>query len=223
MKKNGIYITIGLLVIVLLASVVLASSQKKQVSDCRVNCTSVSRNETKICNEDYKICRTKCWEEKKACLNETQERFHACREECLGRWCSRDCAKKRIMERKECSKSECLLDCRDNRSNCTEASKANFSSCKDQCELSPFEISQEDCENASGRFYRLCNGPYFDIVCSKGNYCICDGKANYTCPGNHTCNHDIEEFLPRKTQAPEVYKDLLGNDLGDIGICEKTV
>ncbi|OGJ20865.1 hypothetical protein A3K73_05995 [Candidatus Pacearchaeota archaeon RBG_13_36_9] len=222
MKKNVIYIAIALISIVFLASLVFALSQKAQVSGCKANCTSISRNETKICNEDYKACRTECREEKKACLDETQQKFHSCLGNCSSRWCSRDCSKQRIIERKECGKSECLLDCRNIRDNCTESAKANFSACKDLCELSPFEISEEDCENASGFFYKLCNGPYFDIVCSKESYCICDGKTNYTCPENYTCNKDIEEFLPRKAQAPEVYKDLLGNDLGNIGICKKT-
>ncbi len=222
MKKNTVYIAIALIAIFLLAGV-LAESQKKQVSGCKTNCSSISRNAIKICNDDYKACRIKCNEEKKACLDATQQKFHSCLENCSSRWCSRDCTKQRIKERKECSKSECLLDCRDKRGNCTETAKANFSSCKESCEVSPFEITEEECENASGFFYRLCNGPYFDIVCSKESYCICDGKANYTCPMNYTCNHDIEEFLPRKTQAPEVYKDLIGHNLGDIGICEKAL
>ncbi len=220
MKKNVVYIAIVLLTIFLLVEV-LAESQKQQISGCKANCSNISRSAIKVCNDDYRACRTECGAGKKACMNETQQRFYDCKEKCFGRWCTRDCSKKRINERKECSKSECLPDCRDKSGNCTEAAKANFSSCKEGCEESPFEISPEDCGNAGGFFYKLCNGPYFDIVCSKESFCICDGKANYTCLGNYTCNHNIEEFLPRKTQTPEIYKDLIGNDLGDIGICEK--
>ena len=87
--------------------------------------------------------------------------------------------------------------------------------------MTPFDVNEEECENAGGFYHEVCNGPYFDIICSPQKFCICDGEDGYSCPGNYTCNHKIRNLLPRKGNTVQGYKDQLGNELGDIGICEK--
>jgi len=214
MGKKTKWILVCFFIAVFLATIVIA---QRVVKDCRKDCSQERRNETRICNSEYKECRIVCMEEKKACLNEVKQNYTDCRNNCSERGCVRACSKEMRAEKKECSKSECLKECRNIKNDCKGEAKETYNECRSLCEISPYEVSETECEF----YHEICNGPYFDIICSKDKFCICDGDAGYSCPENYTCNHDIEEFLPRKIHTIQGYRDLLGNDLGDIGVCQK--
>jgi hypothetical protein len=223
MKKSSMYI-IFILMIVFLTFIVLAASQAvpqtKQIVDCKKNCSEVKNNENKICLNNYKDCRTVCAENKKTCLNETKQFFLECKEACNNsNKCVRNCSDQMIINKENCSKSICLSDCRNESKACKEKVKDNFSECKEGCEINNFEITKEECNE--GLYQELCNGPYFDVVCSHEKYCICGGDAGYKCPQGYECNKEIKNLLPRKGHTIQGYRDFLGRDLGDIGVCEK--
>ena len=93
------------------------------------------------------------------------------------------------------------------------------------CKREPFcnlnvSVEEDFCSSSGGFYYRICNGPYFDIVCSKNKYCICGGLINYQCGEGYECLYDF--VSPNKrTMTIEGFKDLLGRDLGLIGVCGK--
>jgi len=213
MEKKNKWILVCFMV-VFLATIVFAQSF---VTDCRKKCSDERGNETKICNDGYKACRVECGEEKKTCLDNVKQNHTACNNNCSERGCIRECSKKMIEEKKECGKTECLKECRDTRNVCRDEAKNKSHECREACEINPYEVGEDECEF----YHEICNGPYFDVICSKDKFCICDGDKNYSCPQNYTCSHEIEEFLPRKKHTVQGYRDLLGNDLGDIGVCKK--
>jgi len=96
-------------------------------------------------------------------------------------------------------------------------------SCKktDFCNFNEFLNDSSKCESNNGLFQQLCNGPYFDIVCSHDNYCLCSGFDNYSCPENYYCLHNFSLSLTRRGYTIAGWKTLLGVQLGDIGICVK--
>lgn len=215
MEKKTNWVLFCFLAMIFLATIVLA--QSRIVRDCRKNCSSEKRNETKICNGNYKECRVECGEVKKTCLDGLKQNYSDCRNNCTERGCIRECSKEMKAEKKDCSKIDCLKECRDIKNVCREEAKNKSYECRKICEISPYKVSENECEF----YHEICNGPYFDVICSKDKFCICDGAGNYSCPQNYTCNHEIEEFLPRKKHTVQGYKDFLGNDLGDIGVCMK--
>ncbi len=217
MKKRKLLIT-TLLLITLMATLVFAISEKQM---CKRAASQERRAEYKTCINDYKECRKNCGQEKKSCLTEVKQDYAKCREQCIDRECKRTCSQKMRAEKKECSKRECLRECRDEKNECKKQAKNKYQEAKEACETTVFEVSQEECEAAGGLYHEICNGPYFDIICSPQKFCICNGNNEYSCPSNYTCNHKIKNILPRKGNTIQGYKDFLGNELGDIGICEK--
>lgn len=215
------FILLCFLIPILIATIVIAASPKQEIRECRKELSYQRRIEYKECINDYKDCRKTCNQEKKACLSEVKQNYSECKDSCSDRKCKRTCSQEMRTEKKECSKTQCLKNCRNESRVCKQEAKNKYKQGKADCEFGSFNVKQEDCEAAGGFYHEICNGPYFDIICSPKKFCICDGNSGYSCPGNYTCNHDIKGFLPRKIHTIQGYKDLLGNKLGDIGICEK--
>jgi hypothetical protein len=216
--KKRILISAFLLVVLLAAGVIAAS---QTIRECKREVSAEKRAEYKECFGDYKECRKNCSQEKKTCVQDAKEKYYECRENCTDRYCKRECSKSYRTKRKECSKKECLKECRKEKNERKNEAKEKYKKNREKCETTPFDVGQEDCEKAGGFYHEICNGPYFDIICSPKKFCICDGESEHGCPANHTCNHHIRNLLPRRMHTIQGYKDLLGNELGDIGICEK--
>lgn len=85
------------------------------------------------------------------------------------------------------------------------------------CHLTDVSYSQSACTSSGGLYQGLCNGPYFDVVCTGRKYCLCDGNENWTCGATSACVHDFHVTVRQGTI--DGWKDLLGRHLGDIGIC----
>lgn len=232
MKKGEKFIFLGIVLIIALLSVSMISalSPRKPVIDCNKKCTSERTAMTKICNSEHKSCREICNSEKESCLDIIEQTFDLCRGSCYNsssnskdRECNRLCSFARIELKKTCAKQDCLNECRTEKKTCNDNIKNSTANCKAACEAESAGLitNKEECESSGGLFYKLCNGPYFDIVCTQDEFCICSGKSNYTCPQNYICDKKIKDFLPRKTNTISGYRDLSGNLLGDIGVCRK--
>jgi len=228
MKKRFAFLCLGVLTILFLTSFVLAASFKKQISECKKECKLNRRTEIKNYNNEYKECRNVYNDEKKTCLNETKFQYAECKETCdeldgmEKRQCKRECSSEKRIQKKTCSKREELLECRTARRECINSLKEEYVSCKNECKHTGILQDETQCTDAGGFFYEICNGPYFDIICSSEKFCLCDGNNNNTCPEGYICNHDIRQLLPRRNTI-NGYKDFLGNDLGEIGTCLEIV
>jgi hypothetical protein len=88
----------------------------------------------------------------------------------------------------------------------------------DFCNFESVEVEEETCIEAGGLFQALCRGPWFGIGCSQQKFCLCSGDFNYQCPQDYTCIKDFKEPRIKRTSIPG-WKTLLGEDLGDIGLC----
>lgn len=227
MEKNVLsgLLLAGLFIAVLSAGFVLAASEKSEIAGCSKNCTSSRVSELNVCQSQYKDCKLNCTREKKSCLNASAQEFKICRQGCdalAGKdkiQCKMNCSKEKIKKADVCSKRKCFSGCFNSSSICKQEAKDKSSACMANCTGSV--LSEAQCEASGGFHYKLCNGPYFDIVCSQNSYCICNGFGNYTCPANYSCSQKIKNLAPRKANTIAGYKDLLGNDLGSIGVCEK--
>ena len=96
-------------------------------------------------------------------------------------------------------------------------------SCKktDFCNFQDISTNKDECMMSGGLYQQLCNGPYFDIVCSKDHFCLCEGINNYSCAPGYKCLKEFSNSLTRKSNTIPGWKTLLGFSLGDIGICTK--
>jgi hypothetical protein len=226
MKKGIVIWGIFFLSVIILTSFVLAFGQERVILDCSKNCSITKDNQVNLCDQDYKQCRNGCNSEKKACIENAKDLNEECRNSCslhngtAKRMCIMNCSLENILKKEKCSKTGCVQDCVDGRKDCKEKVMVRSMNCKKDCDGLTV-LNKEQCDSAGGLFYLICKGLYFDIICSKQKFCICDGDENYSCPSNYTCNHNLDNILPRNIHALKGYKDLLGNPLGDIGICMK--
>lgn len=194
MKKGRLIaaIIVSLVLIVLLASLVLSLSKEQRL--------------------EIKDCKKSCILNKKQSYVECKYNYKECRTECKN-------SANNSKERRECYK-----ECRQNVRECKANSRANYTECRNECKnlFAPVPLSNQTlCEENNGFFHQICNGPYFDIVCSASKYCICEGINDYSCPENYNCDKNIKHLLPRKGRTIRGYKDLLGNKLGNIGVCSE--
>lgn len=148
--------------------------------------------------------------------------------------CKKDCRYDRTVSKVECASTfkDCKLACNNSscRKLCAKESKSclieinnEYKSCKNYCSnnMVDFSINEDECQTAGGLYRPLCNGPYFDLVCSQQNFCICQGDNNYSCPSNYQCTAN---FISPVKRDNTVYgwKTTGGMSLGNIGICAKT-
>lgn len=190
-----------------------------------------SREDTQICNEDCKL-------EYNEAVSECGNLQTDCLENCEGKHCRNTCFKE---------KKVCLKEAREKRQLCTLTCKRGFSGCEDgayefketftegcdvcecnvngrvTCKREPYcnknvSISAESCEANGGFYYPICKGPYFSVVCSQQNLCLCGGNAEWTCGEGQECFYDFVSPLKKKGSI-KGFRDLLGRPLGDVGVC----
>jgi hypothetical protein len=202
----------------------ICTDNQKEIRDqCKVSCTDnkcISQ-----CNKDYNNNK------KQLCT------YSECRKSCSTTY--KDCRKTLANDYKECRNS-CPYVALDDNIICeggykpkdTFAQGCDICQCNyngkitcektDYCHFTEPEIEQTDCEEAGGFYYRLCKGPYFGVACSKDYFCICEGDNKYTCPQDNTC---VKNFIPPKIKENTLpgWRDLLGNPLGDIGVCAPNI
>lgn len=217
----------GILIVFLIsfaAAISFTSSDKHAINECKKNCTFEKKYEIKECNSIYRECRQDCndhqchktcSDERKNCIKEKKENSRQCIQSCpyiilnISITCSYNNQTYNAGERflYECDTCQCsyngIVQCRQSPA----------------CNFNNFTISREYCESNNGFYYQLCTGPYFGIKCTQNYFCMCNGNNNYSCPNDYVCitNFKFEEVQSRNP----LWKDLLGNKLGNIGICAK--
>jgi hypothetical protein len=147
--------------------------------------------------------------------------------------CKKDCRLLRFLDKADCESSfkecrtlcfstECKRECSLEKRDCIIQSNKDYNSCKSLCinNQIDFSINESVCQNSGGLYQEICNGPYFDIVCSQQKFCICGGNFNYTCPVDYLC---VMKFASPNKRLPTIdgWKTLIGVKLGNIGLCGK--
>jgi hypothetical protein len=235
-KGEKIILLTGTLILVLILvnlNLILAmSSEQRLINECKRESTINQREANNLCNNEFKECINSCSEisyylrkrecnsfcslEKKDCSDKIKFQFSSC---------SRDCRLKISSVNISCENGKYLIgdmflkDC--------EVCKCNYDSkisCKKTnfCNFKSVRIDKEYCEENNGKYLALCNGPYFDIICSKASFCLCEGLNNYSCPEDYACIKQFNINLNvRKSETIPGWKTLIGQTLGDVGICAK--
>ena len=218
MKKK---IIAAVFVLLITISIVLVSASES--NNCRKECTINQKLGNDNCSSNYKSCKDDCAkdracirlcsDEKKSCTKEVSSDFKDCSIKCkyIGKNITCLSGKYNAGEvfLEGCQICECQYNSR------VSCKKTDF------CNFNEVLSDQNKCESNSGLFQPLCNGPYFDIVCSQANFCLCDGNNNYTCPENYYCLHDFSLSLTRRGYTISGWKTLLGFNIGNIGVCVK--
>ncbi|MBR9704436.1 hypothetical protein GOV12_03435 [Candidatus Pacearchaeota archaeon] len=220
------------IIVILSTNLILAltSEERKEIRDCKKESYLAKKNFYKEIRDEYKECRNECKELeryerrdcRKACSNEKKLKYNVIKIKFqrYSSYCRYQITNPDI----KCENGTYnigdtfLQDC--------EICKCNQKgelSCKKTpyCNYNQLNQNQDECESAGGFFHEICNGPYFDIICSKSKYCICEGSNNYECPNNQTCIKDFSVSFYRRGNTIPGQTDRLGNNLGDIGICAK--
>ncbi len=221
MKKRS-YIIFLLLIFLIAIPNIIALSEQKTISLCKKECSSSKSNVTNLCNQDFVQCRNNCSKkdkdcnyecdiEKRNCLSEISFRLGSCTRNCIYIFKNITCGNHSLGEvfYDNCSICKCEYN---RRINCKKT---------DYCNHKKILRNKNQCISNNGLYQPLCNGPYFDIVCSKDNFCLCDGNNNYSCSADYICLHEFNPSLTRRGYTLTGWKNLLGADLGDIGICVK--
>lgn len=220
MKKGSMLkICVFLFILLLSFSLVNAANENKI---CKKECTNNRLLDNQNCQSEYESCRKECinnrkcinscYNEKKECQKETSSSYLKCSKKCsfLGKnitcWGKYNAGDSFLSG---CQICECKYNSR------ISCKKTNF------CNFKEVLDDKNTCETNNGLYQQLCNGPYFDIVCSQANFCLCDGSNKYNCPENYYCLHDFSLSLTRRGFTILGWKTLLGAPLGDIGICVK--
>lgn len=216
--KKILMLAISILAIILLTSLVFALSAK----DCKKECSFAKRDSIYNSNAEFKLCKqncnltnygkcvANCSNEKRIIIKRTNQEFSNCNEKCkyAGITCENGRYKGGEVFLEGCNRCVCGLN---SKISCIKTDFCNYNA----------KINKSYCELNGGFFNQLCNGPYFDIFCSKDNYCICDGFNNNSCPSDFFCMHNFSISAGRKANTIPGWKDLLGKKLGDIGVCVK--
>lgn len=218
--KNRVYlILISAVVLVFLISSVFALS----VRDCKKECSFDKNQNTFENNNNFNLCKencapkdrkciTNCSNEKRSAIKTVNQNFSKCNKKCSYVGKNITCLNGKYAAGEvflnACEKCECGYN---SKISCTKTDFCNFNA----------SISKNYCESNNGFYNSLCNGPYFDIVCSKDLFCLCDGVGNYSCASDYSCLHSFSLSLTRRSYTIPGWKNLLGKPLGDIGICVK--
>lgn len=216
MKKRNFIVAL-FLVLVLFATGVLAADNS-ETAQCRNDCVVARDGGLNFCALEFSDCKASC--SGSVCARECSRNYNLCK-------------KNFVSDYKMCTKL-CLgadLRCLNGTFERNEkfAQGCDVCKCNAQgkitCSREPFcnrnvTISSTSCAQGGGFFERICNGPYFDIVCSQKKYCICAGNAGYSCPADYDCLMDF--VSPNKrSHTIDGWKTLLGVPLGEIGVCVK--
>lgn len=204
-----------------IVSIILISAN--EIRDCKTVCVSDKKLDKDNCSSLYssckdncnkeRLCMNSCVKEKTTCLKQASSNFLKCSKKCMYIGKNITClngkynAGETFLE--GCRVCECQYNSR------VSCKKTDF------CNFNEVLNDKTVCETNNGLYQQLCNGPYFDIVCSQSNFCLCDGNNNYSCPKNYYCLHDFSLSLTRRGYTIAGWKTLLGVQLGNIGICAK--
>jgi len=220
--KKGHYILFLLLILIIVVPNIIALSSQNEIRSCKTDCILSKTNATNICIQDFKQCSIncskkdkdcnyECYFEKRNCLSEINFKFGSCNKNCNYIYKNISCGSHALGEifYENCSICKCEFN-----------GKIN---CKmdDFCNYKKILRNKTQCIASNGLYQLLCNGPYFDIVCSKDKFCLCDGNDDYSCPADYTCLHEFTLSLTRRGNTISGWKTLLGRPLGNIGVCAK--
>jgi len=212
--------SIFLLFLFLPIAFALSAEQREEYNTCKTNCLEIKNAEKEICTSNYLSCRSSC------------QSNYTCSSSCIKT--KSECMREVNKDHNSCQKvcREILVPkCLNGTYNAGETFVSGCDVCKCNtngkvsCKKEAFcnkntSVSEEECK-PHGLYYPLCNGPYFDIVCSQEKFCLCSGFSNYSCPNNHECLKDFISPNKRTQNTIIGFKDLLGRPLGDIGVCVK--
>ena len=216
MKKRDI-IFIFLFIIIILFLSALALGYVYQTKECKTSCKFNYKNSSQECRSTYDLCGENCQDfscrrlcsyEKGLCIKLTMKSYKRCKSDCLPQQgCLNNSYKVNEKFTRDCDICECK------KSGQIRCKKDNF--CNNNV-----SVSESVCFQSSGFYNALCNGPYFDIVCSQQKFCLCDGNFNYSCPESFFC---LKNFTsPNKRYSTiEGWRTLSGANLGDIGVCAR--
>lgn len=217
MKDKSLAIVFVFLIIVISIISVSALDKKPGVL-CKEKCSFDKKQNYTLCNTNYRYCADECSDKecrnncnviKRNCIDKNNFVFQNCPKNCRYAEKNITCGNHSLGEvfYDNCQICRCEYDGRIN--------------CKNMayCGYDVF-VKKSEC---NGLYQQLCNGPYFDIVCSKEYFCLCDGLKNYSCPEDYSCVHNISVSSVRKGHTIMGWKTLLGEELGDVGICAKNI
>lgn len=221
MEKRSLII---FLIIILLIEIsgIIAFSEQNSINSCKKECDLNKNNATEICNKDFQLCKDNCSKkdrdcnyecnfEKRNCISRVVFKYSSCPKNCKYLSKNITCGNHQLGEifYENCNICRCESN---GRINCKKT---------DFCNHNKVLRNKTQCILNNGLYQQLCNGPYFDIVCSKDNFCLCDGDNDYNCPEDYECLHEFNPGLTRRGHTIAGWKTLLGVNLGDIGICVK--
>jgi hypothetical protein len=234
------WILIAILMIGIIGTVSAVSSGNLGNSNlCKKECMNDKKAALHSCVSENIECRQSCQASKEACLIENKNSKNKTKI-CNNYACMKECAEtKNICNSlavlsnaycpQACNAGNMNVTCGDYNAgesfvNGTEMCGCNYKGeivCKKNnalfARLTSFDSNE--CNNGGGLFQQLCNGPYFDIVCTGKNYCLCSGNGNNSCPSNSACLTNFDINVRKDTVAG--WKNYIGEDLGNIGICVK--
>lgn len=183
---------------------------------CKNDCRAVQKSELGLCKENYnecksecsdRDCRAACSQTRSTCLKDANAAYKSCKDGCV---------------------AESMPKCLDGNYSYGEtfAQGCDICECKARgkvnCKKEAFcnlnvTVDEGECAESGGFYQALCNGPYFGIVCSQQEFCLCGGNANFSCPAEHSC---LKDFVsPNKRTSVVGWKTLRGELLGDVGVC----
>ena len=221
MMKKEVYLFIISIIIILLLIITISSLT---IPECKKECTTNKTKDQNICENKFDTCKnicnsrdrkclSNCSSERKTCLDKKNSDYLNCQKKCSIIGKNITCLKGKYYPGETflqgCDSGYCNYDSK------VTCKKTNF------CNYQGQNLTENICKINNGLYQQLCNGLYYDIVCSADNFCLCDGKNNYSCPGEYYCLDNFSLSLTRRGQTITGWKTLLGFPLGDIGICVK--
>lgn len=177
-------------------------------NECLRSCTAEQRESRRACSLNE--CTANCYSERKTCTDLVNSVYKSCPQSCSQQNVPISCGNHSPGDLFFQGCDACA---------CTYGGDIKCVSTP-LCHFTDTWVPRSECAEAGGLYHQLCNGPYFDIVCSRANYCLCEGVDEFTCPAEFTC---VTEFTlrPPRTQTTGGWKDMIGRELGDIGICAR--
>ncbi len=215
--KNTVF---ALMLVLLLLPLITAATQEErnQYQLCRSNCLDDKKISQDLCKSDFSECKTLCISNRTCSSNCVKERIN----------CLKQANSEHVSCQKQC-KAIIAPKCLDGTYNLGDTFTSGCQICeckangKISCKKDAFcnknaSVSESSCLQAGGLYSPLCNGPYFDLLCTQQNFCLCEGTNNYSCPLNYEC---MKSFVSpnKRTHTINGWKDVIGLSLGDIGIC----
>jgi hypothetical protein len=232
MKKNCIIIAFFLTILLLNLVFALTTEQNKDIRDCKKKILLDKKTDYDNLNSDYNTCLISCKSLEKTyrqdCRSSCFETKNINREiiKFMYQNYDKNCRKTILAPDSKCEEGKynvgaIFLDgCKICRCNFDDEI---YCMTTPYCNFKDINIKEDECIENNGLYQKLCNGPYFDLVCSKNKFCLCEGAGNYACPEDYICIKEFRLTLNRRDNTIPGWKTHLGKDLGDVGICAKKI